>query len=436
MVSVRLPRQYSAAARKGNPFLAFARVIYWAGIGLLGFRNFSLAPSLRISDVAFAACTALLILTAPGEAASGAPRWSMALICAAAIYALGGFLTIAAVSRSAGSLVVVVHFAYLTIIWFSLGIWVLRSLTDLLTTVAIWVCSAGLSGIAAIFQLFALKQGVLLPGTPDVQFVGRMTGFTEHPNALGSLCAVALAPALMLVTLRTAGLTQRVILWIAVGGILAGLGLSGSVSGFAAAIAGSIAWATLTRPNWRTPAAGGLVVVAVLAVIYSQQSAAVVSPLDRIQTVIGAVNSDPSAATGLSRVDLIREAWDVVSNSPLIGVGLDQESVGGAFRGGIGVHNILLFAWVGGGIFAFAGMLMTLGIVARSSYHTVVPRHGGLAFQLGCGLAGAYVAFIVYTMSAPVITDGYLWIPVPLILALSAIGHRRSRAERQSSGTS
>jgi len=420
------------AGRTGTRLSPIPRVLYWAGIGLLGFHNLRLAPAWALSDIAFAASAGLLILIAPDTGATYKPKLPMAVICGSAVFATGGLLTAAVVPAGQSTLLVVLRFLYLTVIWFSLGMFVLRSLTDLLTTVTIWVASAGLSGVAAVAQLFGLTKGIILPGTSDVQFFGRMTGFTDHPNSLGSLCAVAFAPALMLSTRRATSWRGRLASWLALAGILSGLVLSGSVSGLAAAFAGAITWLVLVRPNWRTLAGGGLMVLFVLAVIDVQQSSTGLSPMGRILSVTGLDNMSPGVATGLFRLDLIGQALNVISASPLVGVGLDPVSAAAPFSGGFGVHNILLFAWVGGGIFAFVGMVIILGAVATLCYRTVVPRGEGLAFDLGSALAGGYVAFIVYTMSAPVITDRYLWIPAPLILVLSAIRKGAARRERAS----
>ena len=88
----------------------------------------------------------------------------------------------------------------------------------------------------------------MIPGA-DVHF-GRVSGFTYNVNDLGGLCAVAAVPAALLVS-RARTVRGRVASIVGMLLVIAGLLLSGSVSGVLAACVAGVVWMTVTSRRAR-----------------------------------------------------------------------------------------------------------------------------------------------------------------------------------------
>ncbi|PYQ65146.1 MAG: hypothetical protein DMF54_11945 [Acidobacteria bacterium] len=116
--------------------------------------------------------------------------------------------------------------------------------------------------------------------------------------------------------------------------------------------------------------------------------------------------------------------------SPLYGVGLDGPSNAQAL-GGIGVHNMFLFTWVGAGVFGFLGLLimvMSTGTSYIAAYRRSV-RHEERTVILA--LATSFISFLVVALAQPVLFIRYGWVPAALLLPVRALQRARDQVIRR-----
>jgi O-antigen ligase len=279
------------------------------------------------------------------------------------------------------------------------------------TAVVLWVVSAAVSGLGAIFQLFF---GDVIPGT-DPEW-GRMTGFTQHMNDLGGLTAVALIPALM-VALRPSGrLATRLIAYVPFLLVFTGLILSGSVGGLLAAGVATFLWFCWSRTTVRTVAI--LVVIAVGAgVLFSERAASQsLTPLQRISRVTAPEGS--TGATLWSRVDTYGAAMRRVEQNPLIGVGLDEQS---ATIDNYVPHNLVIGTWFKSGIVGLVGMLLIFFAIGKTGWLALRDASVSDDQMVAVALLCAVAAFVTFSMSAPILYTRYGWISAALLVALRAL---------------
>jgi O-antigen ligase len=116
------------------------------------------------------------------------------------------------------------------------------------------------------------------------------------------------------------------------------------------------------------------------------------------------------AGTFTGRMDLIHEAWGIVNNTTVVGLGADQYRKVSVDKAP--VHNIFLLLWAEGGLFALVGWLALLGIAAG----------GGLLARATDRLAAALClsvvsTFVIFSGAAPHMY-ARIWM-VPLLLAAS-----------------
>jgi len=155
-----------------------------------------------------------------------------------------------------------------------------------------------------------------------------------------------------------------------------------------------------------------------LVIINQAGSSSVASPLDRIAQTLGPTTA--SDATGLARLNLDALAWEQVTRSPLYGVGLDGASNAQAL-GGVPVHNMFLFAWVGAGIFGFIGLLIMVMSLA-ASYLAAYRRSAGRNERtLVLALGTSFMSFLVVTLAQPVLFIRYGWVPAAIRLPVRAL---------------
>ena len=127
----------------------------------------------------------------------------------------------------------------------------------------------------------------------------------------------------------------------------------------------------------------------------------------------GAISSGDisEAGTFVGRVQLIKEAWHLSEETTIIGLGVDE------FRNHSHthqpVHNLYLLFFTEGGIVAFVGLLLLLGLIS------ILPLTGMRVDRDAAALAlSVSVVFMIYTMASPHIYARLSVMPVMLTLAL------------------
>lgn len=260
------------------------------------------------------------------------------------------------------------------------------------------------SGILASFAMSS-NDATKLFGTGFLAGNGRMGSFVGEANWNGAMIAFAVALLLYAIHERLVPLVAGVALGIV---LLWGLLMSASFTGFTAT---SIAvLVTLGVAGRRY-----LLRIALPAAVLMAGFAYSGLPLPAIfeQRVGDALLSGDiqEAGTFTGRVGLIGEAWNMVENTSLLGIGADE------FRNHSSdhqpVHDLYLLMWVEGGIVALAGLIAMLAMlvllaVARMS------RRPETALALS-----AVAVFTVYTAASPHMF-ARLWV-LPVMLALGPL---------------
>jgi O-antigen ligase len=394
-----------------SPDFRLPRLLYYLGLISLGQLTVRPIFPITVSDWLFLASLGVLLVQVVVRRARMPYPISTLLFWGVSLFAIGGLLSTFDSHAAKASIAVIVRIVYLTIVWFWLGSVVLQRRKHVHTAVVLWVVSAAVSGLGAIFQLFF---GDVIPGT-DPEW-GRMTGFTQHMNDLGGLTAVALIPALM-VALRPSGrLATRLIAYVPFLLVFTGLILSGSVGGLLAAGVATFLWFCWSRTTVRTVAI--LVVIAVGAgVLFSERAASQsLTPLQRISRVTAPEGS--TGATLWSRVDTYGAAMRRVEQNPLIGVGLDEQS---ATIDNYVPHNLVIGTWFKSGIVGLVGMLLIFFAIGKTGWLALRDASVSDDQMVAVALLCAVAAFVTFSMSAPILYTRYGWISAALLVALRAL---------------
>ncbi len=413
------PRWNSLGHERGEPF-AVGRDLYYMGTLFMSFLVLRPAFSLTLSDLIFAASVIAVIVEAVITGHRLNSYFPPLLVAGVVIFAAGAVLSSALSLYVEDSFLVLGRFVYLVVVWLWLGSVVLRTQRHLLNAVALWMVSCAICGAAAIGQL---TQPDLIPGTLPI--IGRMTGLTGHPNDLGGLTATAAVPALMMTTLRGSPRGLRMLAYISVALILAGLFLSGSVSGFVAALSAVAMWLILVRvPVRQLMAALGFTgLIATIIAIKFQ-----LSPIQRLP-ITTADALDPGS-TFFGRLTSDQLAWQRILDNPFVGVGLDANSQ--AVVAGTYIHNMLLAVWVEAGLLGMVGIVVIISqilIVGIKLMRSVVDPQVRFAFV---SLVAASVGFLVLGLADPILYQRYAWM-APALLFAACAQRRMPEGERPSS---
>lgn len=411
----------ASASGDGDHGFRLARLFYYAGFLVLGQLTFRATAVGTVSDLffllSFASTVSLLAMYRRRVEVPLPPLIFYGLL----VFALGSFAsTFASLSPNA-SIAVVARLLIVIGVWFWLGTMVLRRMKHILTAAALWVASASLNGIAAIAQLSIDPD--IIPGG-RVHW-GRVSGFTEHMNDLGAIAALALIPALMF-CMRPS--RNPVYALTACAGLLlaaTGLILSGAVAAIlAAAIAALLCITAAPRLPARLFVLMGVALVAAYALVQIQESKDAPTPAERLESVAGSP-TDPNA-TLWSRIDTNRVAIDRILDNPFTGVGLDDDS---SAIGKYVPHNLVIGVWFRAGFLGLAGLILVIVAIFSTARATLRDAASVDERMLAVALLSSFVAFIVFSMSAPILFTRYGWAPAALLLALRAVQLRRAAPE-------
>jgi O-antigen ligase len=403
--------------------LRLPRRLYYLGAGTIGFLTLRGTLEFTISDWIFFlsfAVTCAILLTARQEVDYLVHR---VVTIGVVLFALGGLVSSTQAVAHLQSASIVVRLLYLTLIWFWIGTIVLEKRKHVEYAVLAWVVSAALSAGGAVIQFF---QGDVIPGGTVAW--GRMTGFTPHFNDLGGLAATAFVPALML-AVDSRGRAQRSIAAASMALIGAGLLLSGSVGGLAAAFCATILWLVLRGVTRRTVVIIGVVAACGFLLMSATGSTDSPSPMERVLRVTSTDLPSDQGGSLYSRLDVYRDAWAHIQEQPFVGVGLDEAS-SVEVLGPLQVHNIVLSPWFSAGVLGLLGIALIVGgglmVGAHLLRHTL-SRERSLVAALFSGL----VAFVVFAMGQPILYARYGWFPAAILLALHAQERRANVAARR-----
>ena len=406
---------------------------------------------------------------------------------------VGGLLSTPGAPLPLSSLFSLIKMCYLVVIWFSLGIILLRRTEDVQKAMMFWGVSAGITSAAAAAQMI---WGDIIPGTSPVW--GRMTGFAEHVNDLGGITSIALVPALYVATIDGQRIWVKFCLWLTAWLILSGLVWSGSLSGMLGAAAAVFLWLVLHKRGLRHVLVliigGGAIVGSVhivstakmeeptaLVAKVESQTADVVEPergksegptppqsvSDKPQLEVANAKKmkgeEPKTESVLTEEERFEKAlleasknyrvqrdeppmllvrllklkeqtlyleslqlrfkhfqktWESISKNIFVGVGIGPRN--GSVEMGQSVHNLLLGSWYEGGLFAFLGIIILLGAIAKIGIDFIKSPVWQIRL-MGISLFSAFCAFLVHGLAQPIYYKRFQWLPALLLLTLSAI---------------
>jgi O-antigen/teichoic acid export membrane protein/O-antigen ligase len=402
------------------------RRLYYGGVLMVGLLTLRAGGQVTLSDILFLfsfllACTEFVVLRRRVPM-----RLPFLLLIGIALFSVGGLLSSFESLQALKSIAVVARLVFLTVFWFWLGTIVLRREAHVRKAIGFWVASAAICGGGAVIQYVV---GDVIPNASIAG--GRATGFAAQPNDLGGITAIAFVPALMLVSRPRASFAARGWSYTALLLIAAGMVLSASVGALLAAAAAVVVWLALQRTSIHILLALGVLVLSMMVVSALGGPA----PLERLGAVTNStyvVGAGTQLGSAEQRIGTYKAAIARIEENPFVGVGLDLRSITRPF--GIesfeyDVHNLVIGLWYKTGLLGLAGMLLALLAIFRSSWAAILGSRSAGESSVAVALECSLVAFVVFSMTAPILFTRFGWIAAALVLALRGVQQRREALE-------
>ncbi len=397
-----VPNTPTLGRRRRISVLGPARGLLYLGLFAVSLLVFRVGGTITVGDAFLVAAVGLTMVD---TVVNGRRIPTTGLIPLTLVF-LGGILASLASSNPGESATVLARVMLL-------GFLVPWSMKVLLTTparvrraLAFFAAGAALCAIGSVAQAVV---GDVIPGS-EVTSGGRFPGFAVHVSDTGGITclAVAYGAGLMLTPKRRAA---GAVLFVAG---LAGLILSGSVSGMISAVIGILAlliWHRLSVPKFLGV---GVVLAgaATWAVSLMSSTENALTPAERFAQVTGAAGTGNTSA---SRWDSIVAGLLGFVDSTFIGVGLEPAA---SFTStGLPAHNFLVAALFQGGLLFTLGVCLVIYRAVRTGIKAGWLGH--LNATLGAGLVTA----LVFAMTAPSVYNRYFWIPLAFALIASRTAH-------------
>lgn len=272
------------------------------------------------------------------------------------------------------------------------------------------IAASQMIGILAML-MFDNAQTIDLLGKDFLTPNDRLGAMTGEPNSNGAMIAFSLPMLFYSLRERIMPIPVGLVCGAAlVWGILA----SGSFTGFSAAVIATAAY--LGVSGFRYLVRGACLGLAGLAIVVLAEVPLPASFEERVAGALSTGNLD-QAGTFTGRSLLIKEAWTMLEQNPVIGLGVDR------FREvsthGAPVHELHLLIWNEGGIIAFAGIIILLLTMIAAAFVAISRSRSE-----GAMLFAAIAVFNIYTFSIPHMYSR-TWI-LPVLLAMATVFGRRS----------
>lgn len=274
----------------------------------------------------------------------------------------------------------------------------------------IGIAVSQLIGISASL-LFEPAETKALLGNGFYTGNGRVGAMTGEPNPNGAMIAFSLP--MLLYSIRQGSMPLGIGL---ICGVLLiwGLLASGSFTGFSAALLALGIYLAIS--GFRL-----LLRVAVIGAIALSLFFASGLPLPAAfeNRVAGALTTGDlnQAGTYTDRSALIEEAWEMVDDNTLVGLGVDQFRTVSIHQAP--VHELHLLIWNEGGIVGFAGLIILLLTMFAAAFVAISRSRAE-----GAMIFAVIAVFNVYTVSIPHMYNR-AWV-FPVLLALSTYFARRT----------
>lgn len=199
--------------------------------------------------------------------------------------------------------------------------------------------------------------------------------------------------------------------------LLVALLFTGSFTGFSATVA-SVGLFFLVSGSARSIR----LIVALVAIGGALIASGVALPTAFEKRVVGALqNQDLSqAGTYSGRLDLVKEAWTIIDETSVVGIGADQYRA--VSRAHAPVHNIFLLLWAEGGLMAMLGWIAMILVPAALAIR-MIARDRLIA---GLGLA-VFTSFFIFSIAAPHMYSRSWVVPLFATTALLLTSQARMR---------
>jgi len=284
-----------------------------------------------------------------------------------------------------------------------------------------FIAGVSLSAFVAILQVtlhvFLPKAGSIAAGSGTIGGNARAVGLSNQPNLAGIVFALGIVMGIGL--LLQIGFRRHWYLSCCVLVIAIALLLAASVSGMAAVIVGLLVLFIARGVPLKTVVSVVLALAAVYLLVFGVIDRG--SKLDPITRIEKTTNSNAGSGGGTLqlRIDTIDKAWSEILQKPIIGHGLDQQTLGVYFDKSLYVyypaHNLIALYWYGGGVFMLVGLIIMVGSALNRLLHGRL-RSGKNWDPMRDVVLAACIAVLFFAMQGPELVDRWFWISFLLAL--------------------
>ncbi len=408
--------------------MRLARFAFLVSLGLLGIYYLKIGryPVYDWAGLLAAVCAYSVLLYKAKISSSAWP-----FLFAAILLVTGAVLTIPFANQTGRAGLSAALLIYMVIVWVPLGAATMRDTRDFRRALM------ALSLSMVLTSLYALGQRFLgWPCLAGIDFYGRATGLLRQPNELGVFCGMVFPYTLCLVA--SANHKVEKLFWCLVGGIgVAGLVVSGSMTGTVVLVIGCVVYAFLSRLRTRVWLVGiALIAIVVGAIVLTGTGAG------RGETTfrrIAALGTSAGRITIYERLEGYRTALNEIKGRPLRGYGYHAYVSG--VRNALGdekktlVHDMYLRAWLDGGLFTLLGIVVVLAYAVQIAIRIRrrVQRFPELCFLDVYAIAAisSFSGFFVMTLPSPTLYQRSNWFPVVILLAMTSILRKFERSGRR-----
>lgn len=411
--------KWKQAAREQDLFVFISRGCLYVGMFFLPLLHFKATKGLNVSDAIF--LTGFIFLTLsrrPPPRAPKTPAWYVG----AFIWLLAAVVASTQADAVAQSVIVVFNGVYVFFILQYLLRQQLFTTLYLQRAMGFFVFGTALSAFVAVcqtsFGIFLFHASTTGGSAASIGGNSRAIGLSNQPNLAGISFALGIIIGIGLII--ELGLRRHWYLGACVLVLTAALLLSGSVSGMGATLIGLLVLFIARGVPLKTV----FQVVLALAVAYILVFGVIdrgtkLDPITRIEKSTNA-NAGTGGGTLELRIHTWEKAWTEIQQKPIIGHGLDQETLAVYYDQPLYVyyapHNLILLYWYGGGIFMLVGLFIMVG---SSLSRTLSGRRRGQWHDpMKDIILAAMVADLLFSMAGPELVDRWFWMPFMLALTI------------------
>lgn len=265
-------------------------------------------------------------------------------------------------------------------------------------------------------QTTALIRALPFLGEDVITGNRRLSGFLLNPNWNAAAISMALPFVFYCAAQR---LLSGVLVFPIIVVLFLGLVLSASATGIITAI---VAVAIFHVVGAVRPSVRGMVLMAGIAVLVGKLGYEPPEPFQH--RVGGAIQSGKISEAGTyeSRVALNEEAWSIVEDRMIVGLGIDQYREVSAYDQA--VHNMYLLVWAEGGLLSLLGWIGMIAVLAVRAAKTYSRN------RLAAALPLSVLSSLLIFASATPHMYARMW-AVPILLALAVAYDEVASTSRQ-----